>query len=62
MSYSPERKSEDRLEDSKNEPSNEPVSYDVPPGMEPEGALDTHWHQFKNAWMRILMNLIIAVL
>lgn len=45
MSYSPERKSEDWLEDSKNEPSNEPVSYDVPPGTEPEEALDTYWHQ-----------------
>ncbi|KAI5633935.1 DEAD/DEAH box helicase domain-containing protein [Phthorimaea operculella] len=44
MSYSPERRSEDWPEDSKNGPSKEPV-YDGPPGMEPEGALDTNWHQ-----------------
>lgn len=38
-------RSEDWPEDSKNGPSKDQVNYDGPPGMEPEGALDTNWHQ-----------------
>ncbi|KOB76105.1 Eukaryotic initiation factor 4a [Operophtera brumata] len=44
MSYSPERRAEDWPED-KNGPAKEQPNYDGPPGMEPEGALDTNWHQ-----------------
>ncbi|KAF9415938.1 hypothetical protein HW555_006570 [Spodoptera exigua] len=45
MSFSPERRSEDWPEDSKNGPSKDQGNYDGPPGMEPQGALDTNWHQ-----------------
>lgn len=38
-------RSEDWPEDSKNGPSKDQGNYDGPPGMEPQGALDTNWHQ-----------------